>query len=135
MISPRSFKGKLNLPSANYNDIYRSIIQLIPNDWMYILKSKTSQESLLKVFYYNNRGIKKVKTCRNFRTKSFTLLSKIITRTITKLSNSLHGQIPSKITLFSPPQNGTKSLLTGLKSVPIAITFPFGTNLFTFPYL
>ena len=133
MISPRSFKGKLNLPSANYNDIYRSIIQLIPNDWMYILKSKTSQESLLKVFCYNNRGIKKVKTCRNFRTKTFTLLSKIITRTIKNLSNSLHGQIPSKITLFSPPQHETKSLLTDVKSVPMAISFPFDANLSTFP--
>ena len=40
---------------------YKSIIKLISNDWIHILKSKTSQESLLKVFYYNNRGIKEVK--------------------------------------------------------------------------
>ena len=31
-ISPRSFKEKLNLPTAIYNNIYKSIIQLIPGD-------------------------------------------------------------------------------------------------------
>ena len=60
-ISPRSFKEKQNLATANYNDIYNFIIQLIPNDRIYLLKSKTSKEYLLKAFYYKNRGIEKVK--------------------------------------------------------------------------
>ena len=60
-IFPRTFKEKLNLPTANYNSIYKSFMQPIPDDRMPILKSKTSQESLPKIFYYNNRGIRKVK--------------------------------------------------------------------------
>ena len=60
-ISPRFFKEKLNLPT--------SIIQLIPDDWMPILKSKTSQESLLKIFCYNNRGKRKVKNLQKLSNK------------------------------------------------------------------
>ena len=74
-ISPRSFKENLKLPTTNCNDIYKSIIQLISNDLIHILKSKTSQEFLLKVFYYNNRGIKKVKKLQKLSNKEiyFTL--------------------------------------------------------------
>ena len=74
-ISPGSFKEKLNFPTANYNNIYKSIIQLIHDDWMPILKSKTSQESLLKIFYYNNRGKRKVKNLQKLSNKEiyFTL--------------------------------------------------------------
>ena len=32
-VSPRSFKEKLNFPTANYNNIYKFITQLIPGDW------------------------------------------------------------------------------------------------------
>ena len=44
-------------------------MQLIPNDWMPVLKSKSSQESLFKIFYYNNRGIRKVKNLQKLLNK------------------------------------------------------------------
>ena len=56
-----SFGEKLNLPNVNHNRIYKSIIELIPNNRIHLLKTKTSQQSLLKVFYFNYRGIKKIK--------------------------------------------------------------------------
>ena len=48
--SSTSFEEKLNLLTANHNRIYKSIIELIPNDWIHFLKTRTSQQSLLKVF-------------------------------------------------------------------------------------
>ena len=36
-------------------------MDLIPNDWRHILRIETSQKSLLKTFYCNNKGIRKVK--------------------------------------------------------------------------
>ena len=74
-ISSRSFEEKLNLPPANHNRIYKAIVELIPNDWIYLLKNKTSQESLLKVFSFNNRGTRKVKTLQKLSNKDiyFTL--------------------------------------------------------------
>ena len=61
--------------SKFHNNIYKSIIQPIPDDWMPPLKYKTSQESLLKVFCYNNRGIRDVKNLQKLSNKGiyFTL--------------------------------------------------------------
>ena len=42
---------------------------LIPNDWKHLLRTETSQKSLLKIFYYNNKVTRKVK---NFQTLSNT---------------------------------------------------------------
>ena len=56
-----SFSEKLNLPNVNHNKIYKSVIELIPNNWIHLLKTKTSQKSLLKVFCFNCRGIKRIK--------------------------------------------------------------------------
>ena len=50
-ISSRSFEEKLNLPTANYNQICKDIVELIPSYWIQLLKNKTSQESLLNVFF------------------------------------------------------------------------------------
>ena len=55
--------------SKFHNNIYKSIIQPIPDDWMPVLKYKTSQESLLKVFCYNNRGIRDVKNLQKLSNK------------------------------------------------------------------
>ena len=44
-ISPITFEGKLSLPSTNHNNI--SIIELIPKDWIHLLRTKTSQQSFL----------------------------------------------------------------------------------------
>ena len=74
-ISSRSFEEELNLRTANHNQIYKTIVELIPKDWVQLLKTKTSQESLLKVFYFNNKGIKKVKNLQKLLNKDiyFTL--------------------------------------------------------------
>ena len=37
------------------------MMDLIPNDWKYLLRTATSQKSLLRSFYYNNEDTKKVK--------------------------------------------------------------------------
>ena len=74
-ISSRSFKEKLELPTANHIQIYKDIAELIPKDWIRILKNETSQESLLKVFYFNNRGTRKIKNFQKLSNKDiyFTL--------------------------------------------------------------
>ena len=68
-MSSNSFKEKLNRPKKDSNKIYRSIIELIPNNWIQILKNKTSQESLLKVFHFNDRGIRKIKNFQKVSNK------------------------------------------------------------------
>ena len=37
------------------------IMDLIPNDWKHLLKTKTSQKFILKTFYYISKGTSKVK--------------------------------------------------------------------------
>ena len=88
---------------------------------MPILKFKTSQESIFKIFYYNNRGIRKVKNLQKLSNKETYFTLQIITKTITNLSNSLHGQTLSMNTLFSPLIHRAKVLPTGLKNVPMVI--------------
>ena len=41
--------------------MYKIIIGLIPNDSKHLLKTETSQKSLLNIFCYNNKVIRKVK--------------------------------------------------------------------------
>ena len=74
-ISFRSFEEKLDLPTANHNQIYKAIAELIPKDSIRLLKNETSQESLLKVFYFNNRGTRKIKNFQKLSNKDiyFTL--------------------------------------------------------------
>ena len=126
-----SFEEKLSLPNANYNRIYKSIVELIPNDWIQLFKTKTSQQSLLKVFNLTTEAQKKFKIFKNFQIKKSTSLFNLITRIIINLLNLFHGQIILKGILFSV----LKIFLTGSKNVPIAIFFWSGTNLFISPYL
>ena len=58
---------------------------------MPILKSKTSQESLLKILYCNNRGIRKVKNLQKLSNEE--IYCTLGTRTIKNLSNSLHATV------------------------------------------
>ena len=44
-------------------------MDLIPNDWKHLFKTETSKKSLLKSFYYNNKGITKVKDFQNLSHK------------------------------------------------------------------
>ena len=69
LIPSVSFGEKLNLPNVNHNKIYKSIIELIPNNWIQMLKTETSQQSLLKVFCFNYKGTKKVKNFQKLSNK------------------------------------------------------------------
>ena len=81
--------------------IYKSIVELIPNDWIQLFKTKTSQQSLLKVFNLTTEAQKKLKIFKNFQIKKSTSLFNLITRIIINLLNLFHGQIILKGILFS----------------------------------
>ena len=110
--------------------------QLIRNDWIYRLTSKISQEFLLKVFYYNNGGIKKVKNLQKLSNEEiyFTLQNnyenynkpfKFITRANTLKDHSV----------LTPATWGKIFTDWFKKCTDGYIFFPFGTNSSTFPYL
>ena len=65
--------------------IYKSIVELIPNDWIQLFKTKTSQQSLLKVFNLTTEAQKKLKIFKNFQIKKSTSLFNLITRIIINL--------------------------------------------------
>ena len=88
-----SFEEKLSLPNANHSRIYKSIAELIPNDWIHLLETKTSQQFLLKVFYFNKEAQKKLKISKNCQMKKSTLLFNLITRIIINLLNLFHGKL------------------------------------------
>ena len=50
---------------------------LIPNDWKHLLRTETSQKSLLKFFCYNNKVTRKLKDFQKLSNKEtyFTLQS------------------------------------------------------------
>ena len=73
----------------------------IPNDRKHLLRTKTSQKSLLKIFCYNNKVTRKVKTSKNSLIKKFALPFNLIVPNTTNLSNSFHGQTSSRNTIFS----------------------------------
>ena len=61
-----TFDEKLGFPTGNHKMIYKFIKDLIKKDfigmdWKHLVRTKTSQKSLLKTFYYNNKGPRKVK--------------------------------------------------------------------------
>ena len=61
LIFATTFDEKLGFPTANHERIYKLIMELIPNDWKHLLRTESSQKSLLRTFYYNNIGTRKVK--------------------------------------------------------------------------
>ena len=46
---------------------------LIPNDWKNLLKTKTFQKSLSKIFFYNNKVTRKVKDFQKLSNKEIYL--------------------------------------------------------------
>ena len=44
-------------------------MDLIPNDWKHLLRTKTSQKSLLNIFCYNNKVTTKVKDFKKLSNK------------------------------------------------------------------
>ena len=77
LISSTIFHKKLGFPTANHK-IYKITLDSIPNDWKHLLRTETSQKSLLKIFCYNNKVTKKVKDLQNSLIKKFTSLLNLI---------------------------------------------------------
>ena len=75
LIPSETFREKLDLPNLNHNNIYKKIMELIPENWIRLLRTETSQQSLFKVFYFNCKGIKKIKNLQKISNKEiyFTL--------------------------------------------------------------
>ena len=50
---------------------------LVPSDWKHLLRTETSQKSLLKAFFYDNKGIRKANVSQKFSNEEmhFTLQS------------------------------------------------------------
>ena len=61
-----TFDEKLGFPTANHKLIYKLIMDL---DWKHLLRTETSQKSLLKTLYYNNKGTRKVKDFQKLSNK------------------------------------------------------------------
>ena len=59
--SSTTFDEKLGCPTSNHEIIYKPTMNLVPNNWKHLLRTETSQKSLLKTFYYNNKGTRKLK--------------------------------------------------------------------------
>ena len=68
-ISSTTFKEKLGFPTTNHKRIY---ILITDFDWKHLLRTEISQKSLLKTFYYNNKGTKKVKVFQKLSNKKKT---------------------------------------------------------------
>ena len=98
-------------------------MDLILNDWKHLLGTETSQKSILKTFYYNNKGLRKVKTLKNSLIKKFTFPFNLLVLNITNLSNSFHGQTSLKDAIFLFLKSGVKILLIGLKNALVVIYF------------
>ena len=59
LICSTTFDKKLGFPTSNHKRIYKLIMDLIPNDSKHLLRTETFQKTLLKIFYYNNKGTRK----------------------------------------------------------------------------
>ena len=77
LISSMTFYDKLGFPTANHKKIYELIMDSTHSDWKHLPGTKTSQKSLIKSFYYNNKGTSKVKDFQKLSNKViyFTLQS------------------------------------------------------------
>ena len=51
--------------------IFKLIMGSIPNDWKHLLRTETSQKSLLKIFCYNNKVTWKVKDSQKLSKRNF----------------------------------------------------------------
>ena len=75
-------------------------MDLTRNDWKHLLRTKTSEKSLLKTFYNNSKVNRKVNS-ENSLIKEFTSRSNLTVLNTTKISNSFHGQTSLKDTMLS----------------------------------
>ena len=64
-----TFDKKLCFPTAAFKRIYKLIMEF---DWEPFLRTEISQKTLLKIFYYNNKSIMKVKGFQKLSDKRIT---------------------------------------------------------------
>ena len=83
-------------------------MDLIPNDCKYLLRTYTFHKSILKTFYYNNKGTRKVRDLQKLSNKEIYLSMNLIVLSKMSLSNSFHDQTSLKETIFSVLKSGTK---------------------------
>ena len=129
LISSETFREKLDIPNINHNNIYKKIVELIPKNWLRLLKTETSQQSLFKVFYFNCKGIEKIKNLQKISNKDiyFTLQNKNKNLN-TDPSNLFRGQTTLMKILLLPLVTGAKYLLIGLKNAQMVIFSLSGIN-------
>ena len=101
-------------------------------DSKHLFRTETSQKPVLKTFYYNNKGTRKVKDIQKLCNKKKNSPFNLIVLNTTNLSNSFHGQISFKDTIFSVLISGEKLLLIGLRNTPMDIYCLSGINLSVF---
>ena len=66
LISSTTLDEKLGFSTSSHKRINKLTIDF---DWKHLLRTATSQKSLLKTFYYYNKGTKKVKDFRKLSNK------------------------------------------------------------------
>ena len=59
LISSETFREKLDLLNVNHNNIYKRIVDLIPKNWLHILKTKLLNSHYLKFFTLTTKAIKR----------------------------------------------------------------------------
>ena len=69
LISYSTFGEKLGLLTVNDKIIYKFIMEFIASNWMHLFRTENSQKVLSNVFYYNNKGTRKVKDFQKLRNK------------------------------------------------------------------
>ena len=73
LISSTTFDNKLGFPTANHRRTCKLIMDVILNNCKHLLRTETSQKSLLKTFYYNNNGTRKLKDFQKLSNKEIYL--------------------------------------------------------------
>ena len=129
LIFSATFDKKLGFPTPNHKIIYTRIMGF---DQKHLFRTETSQKPVLKTFYYNNKGTRKVKDIQKLCNKKKNSPFNLIVLNTTNLSNSFHGQISFKDTIFSVLISGEKLLLIGLRNTPMDIYCLSGINLSVF---
>ena len=89
----------------------------------HIQKWNFFEKFLLKTFYGNNKGIRKVKNFQKLSLLKFTSSFNVKELNTRNLSNSFHGQTSLKDTIFSVLKFWVKLLLIGLRNVLMGIFF------------
>ena len=87
----------------------------IPSDWKHLLRTETSQKSLLKIFCYKNKYTRTIKDFKKFSNKEIYLTLQSNSTKYNNLSNSFHDQTSLRNTIFSVVTFGVKRLLIALR--------------------